>query len=123
MAAPNLLALTTATPSTATIELTSSSEFQIVSNAAASGMSYKINSIIVANTDTNVHMITVAYHSSAAIGGTAFPLASAISIPANTSLVVVQKDSQIYIPENASIGATADAGNYLYVTCSYEVLS
>jgi hypothetical protein len=95
-----------------------------VSNAASSGKVYKINTIIVANVDgTNAADITVNKYSAAALGGTAYPIASTVSVPADASLIVVDKTTSIYLKENESIGATAGTASDLVVTCSWEDIS
>jgi hypothetical protein len=85
---------------------------------------YKINTIIVANVDgTNAADITVNKYSAAALGGTAYPIASTVSVPADASLIVVDKTTSIYLKENESIGATAGTASDLVVTCSWEDIS
>ena len=61
--------------------------------------------------------------SAAALGGTAFPIASTVSVPADASLIVVDKTTTIYLKENESIGATAGTASDLVVTCSWEDIS
>jgi hypothetical protein len=62
-------------------------------------------------------------YSAAALGGTAFPIASTISVPANASLIIVDKTTTFYLLENQSIGATAGTATALVVTSSWEQLS
>jgi hypothetical protein len=96
----------------------------VVSNAAASGKVFKINSLIVSNVDgTNAADITVSYYSAAAIGGTATQIVSTISVPADATLVVLDKGTSIYLEEDRSIGATAGTANDLKVLVSYEEIS
>jgi hypothetical protein len=83
-----------------------------------------VDSLVVANIDTvNAVNVTVNHYSAAAIGGTATPIASTISIPANSSLIVIDKTTMIYLEENMSIGATAGTSSKLKVVCSYEDIS
>jgi hypothetical protein len=85
---------------------------------------YKINTIIAANVDGTVAAdITINKYSAAALGGTAFPIASTVSVPADASLVIVDKTTAIYLKENESIGATAGVANDLVITCSWEDIS
>jgi hypothetical protein len=44
-------------------------------------------------------------------------------VPADSSLVVIDKTSGIYLEEDKSIGATAGSSNDLKVICSYEEIS
>jgi hypothetical protein len=57
------------------------------------------------------------------LGGTAFPIASTISVPANASLIITDKTTSFYLLENQSIGATAGTANYLTVTASWETIA
>lgn len=124
MSAPNILNITSIVGSIANVALSTTNATQIVSNSSSSNTVLKINAIIVANVNgSTAANITINIYSAAALGGTAYAIASTISVPANSSLVVLDKTASIYITENMSIGATAGTSNYLVVTCSYEVIS
>jgi hypothetical protein len=124
MANPNIVNVTSILGDNSSVSLTSTSATQIVSNAASSGKVLKINTIIAANVDgTNAADITINKYSAAALGGTAYPIASTISVPADASLVIVDKTTAIYLKENESIGATAGVANDLVITCSWEDIS
>ena len=80
--------------------------------------------IIVANVDgSSAADITVSKYSAAALGGTAFQIASTISVPADATLIVMDKTTSIYLKEDESIGATAGTANDLVVTASWEELN
>jgi hypothetical protein len=124
MAAPNLVSPTTINGKTVTVDLTTTSATSILSNAASSGKVLKINSLYVANVDgTSAAEITINYYSAAALGGTATQICSTVAVPADATLVVVDKDAYIYLEENTSLGATAGTANDLKVVCSYEDIS
>ena len=124
MANPNIVAVTAIRGENSSVSLTTTAATSIVSNAAASGKVLKINTLIVANVDGTVAAdITVNKYSAAALGGTAFPIASTVSVPADASLIVVDKTTAIYLKENESIGATAGTAGDLVVTCSWEDIS
>jgi hypothetical protein len=124
MAAPNLANPTTITGKTTTVALANTSANTILNNPASSGKVLKVNSLLVANVDgTNAATITVQYYSAANIGGTAFPIVSTVVVPADATLVVIGKDTQVYLEEDKSIGATASAANDLTITTSYEEIS
>lgn len=124
MAAPNIVNVATITGKTAVVDLTSTSATSVVSNAASSNKVFKINSLIVSNVDgTNNADITVNLYSAAALGGTATQICSTITVPADSSLIVIDKSSGIYLEEDKSIGAIASAANDLKVVCSYEEIS
>ena len=124
MAAPNIVNVTTITGKTDQINLNSVSAITVVSNAASSGKVFKINSLIVSNVDgTSAADITVAVYSEDDIGGTATELVSTVSVPADASLVVIDKNTSLYLEEDMSIGATAGTANDLKVVVSYEEIS
>ena len=124
MAAPNLLSPTTISGKTVTVDLSSTSATSILSNAASSGKVLKINSLYVANVDgTSAAEITINYYSAAALGGTATQICSTVAVPADATLVVIDKDAYVYLEENTSLGATAGTANDLKVVCSYEDIS
>ena len=121
MANPNIVNVTSILGENSSVSLTTTSATQIVSNAAASGKVLKINTLMVANVDgTNAADITINKYSAAAMGGSAFAIASTISVPADATLIVIDKTTAVYLKENESIGAIAGTANDLIVTCSWE---
>jgi hypothetical protein len=96
----------------------------LINNPASSGKIFKINSIVVANVDgTSAADITITLFSQDDLGGTGTALASTVSVPADSTLIVTDKSTGFYLLENKSIGATASAANDLVVTCSWEELN
>jgi hypothetical protein len=124
MAAPNIVNVGTITGKSFYLALSSTSATQLVSNAASSGKVFKINMIQVANVDgTNACNVTVDYHTQDDIGGTAYSLVSTVSVPADASLVVIDKNTALYLEEDRSISVTAGTANDLEVIVSYEEIS
>ena len=124
MANPNIINVTTILGKSAVVSLTTTAATAVVSNAAASGKVFKINSLVVSNVDgTNAADITVSYYSEDDIGGTATQIVSTVSVPADASLIVIDKNTSIYLEEDRSIGATAGSASDLKVVVSYEEIS
>lgn len=124
MANPNIINVAAIYGNNSSVSLTTTSATSVVSNAASSGKVYKINMIMVANVDgTNAADITINKYSAAALGGTAFPIASTISVPADATLIILDKTTALYLLENESIGATAGTASDLVVTCSWEEIN
>ena len=131
MAAPNILALNTATGKTTYLTPSATTAVVLLQNAASSNTVLKINQIVAANVNgTNAVDCTVAIYTnggvaqgSAPSGGTAFPIASTISVPADASLIVVDKTTQIYLEENTSIIVTSGTASGITYSVSYEILS
>lgn len=131
MASPNLANVTTITGTTTYYTPSGTTAVVLLPNAASSGQVFRINQIIVANVDgTNAVNATVAIYTnggvaqgSAPSGGTAYPIASTISVPANASLIVSDKTTAIYLMENTSITVTSGTASKLTFSISYEVMS
>ena len=98
---------------------TSASE--IVSNPAQSGKIFKINAISIANVDgSNSASVTVELYKDQS---TIFHLAKTIVVPENSTLVVLSKDTSIYLEENDSIRIYGSHAQRLQGVCSYEEIS
>ena len=124
MAAPNIVNVATITGKSAVVSLTDTNATAVVSNAASSSKVFKINSLTVANVDGSVAAdITVSYYSQDDIGGTATEIVKTVSVPQDSTLVVIDKNTSLYLEEDRSIGATASAANDLKVFVSYEEIS
>ena len=124
MANPNIVNVAAIYGNSSQVSLTTTSATSLVSNAASSGKVFKINSITVANVDgTNAADITINVYSAAALGGTAYPLVSTISVPADATLIVTDKTTSFYLLENQSIGATAGTASDLVVNASWEEIN
>ena len=124
MTAPNIVNVTTITGKTNVVDLSTTNATLVVENPAASNKVFKINSLVVSNVDgTNAADITVSLYSEDNIGGTATQIVSTVSVPADASLVVIDKNTSIYLEEDKSIGATAGSASDLKVVVSYEEIS
>jgi hypothetical protein len=131
MAAPNIASLTTITGKTTYFTPTGTTAVVLLPNAAASNNVFKINQIVVANIDgTNAVDATVSIYTNGAVaqgsapaGGTAFPIASTISVPADASLIVVDKTTGLYLEEGTSISITSGTASKLTFSVSYEILT
>jgi hypothetical protein len=131
MANPNLLAATTAAGTTTYLTPGGTTALVLVPNAASSGQVFKINQIVAANVNgTSAVNATVSIYTNGAVaqnsapsGGTAYPIASAVSVPAGASLIVVDKTSAVYLMEGSSITVTSGTASGITYTISYEVIS
>jgi hypothetical protein len=131
MAAPNIASLTTITGKTTYFTPTGVTAVVLLQNAASSNNVLKINQIVVANVDgTNAVDCTVSIYTnggvaqgSAPSGGTAYPIASTISVPADASLIVVDKTTGIYLEEGTSISITSGTASKLTFSVSYELMT
>lgn len=131
MTAPNLLGLTTGTGKTTYYTPSGTTAVVLLPNASGSGKVFKINQIVAANVNgTSAVDCTVSLYTnggvaqgSAPSGGTAYPIASTIAVPADASLIISDKTTQIYLEEDRSISVTSGTANGITYTVSYEELS
>lgn len=124
MANPNIVNVAAIYGNSSQVSLTTTSATSLVSNAASSGKVFKINSITVANVDgTTAADITISVYSQAALAGTAYPIVSTVSVPADATLIVTDKTTTFYLLENQSIGATAGTASDLVVNTSWEEIN
>jgi hypothetical protein len=131
MANPNILGASSAYGTTTYYTPSGTTAVVLLANAASSGHVYKINQIMVANVDgTNAVNATVSIYTNGAVaqgsapsGGTAYPIASTIAVPANASLIVSDKTTMFYLQEGTSISITSGTASKLVFTVSYEDIS
>ena len=122
MAAPNIVNVATITGITTGRALTTSLTTALVMNPASSGKVFKINSIVVANVDgSSAADTSIEFYDSSATAATR--IASAVTVPAKTTLVVVDKNSSIYLEEGCQIRGGASANSDLEATITYEEIS
>jgi hypothetical protein len=131
MAAPNIVNVTQIIGKTTYFTPSGTSAVVLLTNAASSNKVLKINSIVAANVDgTSAVNATVSYYTNGAVaqgsapsGGTAYPIVSTVSVPANASLIVVDKSTQLYIEEGNCLSVTSSSANDITFSVSYEEIS
>ena len=119
MAAPNIVNVATITGKSVVANVTTVAT-DIITNDSSSGQLHKIDSLVISNVNGSLsgNISASLYRSS-----TEYKLAHIISVPPQGSLVVISKDTMIYLEEGDSLRLTASANNYLHAICSYEIIS
>lgn len=131
MANPNLFASTYAYGTTTYYTPSGTTAVVLLANASSSGKVYKINQIVAANVNGSAAVdTTVSVYSNGSVaqgsapsGGTAYPVVSTVSVPADASLIVTDKTTAIYLMEGQSITVTSGTANGITYTISYEEIS
>ena len=125
MANPNIVSVNSIFGNTTGIALTTTLTTVLLANTSASGKVFKIESIMVANVDgTNAADVTIDFHTAAnGTAGSSFALAATISVPADATLNLVDKNSTFYLMENQSIIGGASANSDLELVIAYEDIS
>ena len=115
MANPNVVAVSSIYANTAVDADVAASAVSLLT--CASNKLLKVNSLIIANIDgTNAASIDVWVTRSSAD----YYIAKTISVPADATLVVIDKNMGLYLVESDILKIQASAAGDLSATCSYE---
>jgi len=127
MAAPNIINVASIVPHTNSLTPANTARQGLVA-APATGEAHKINQIIATNIEgTNAADVTVELR--LADGTTFRSIANTISVPADASLIVLDKTTSLYLLDTSVTGepsmlwVTSGTANSITFTCSYETIS
>ena len=124
MANPNIVNVTSILGTTTYLTPANTTANTLLSNAASSGLVFKINQIVCANVNgSSAVNATVAINNAAAGAGTNFPVISTVSVPASASVIAVDKTTAIYLMENSSIVVTSGTSSGITYSLSYESIA
>jgi hypothetical protein len=124
MAAPNIVNVSTITGKTAYATPANTNAAVLLANTAGSNKVFKINSLVASNVDGSTAAdVTVAVNTNAAGSGTGYPIVSTVSVPADASLIVIDKTNAIYLEEDKSIVVTSGSASDISFVISYEEIS
>jgi hypothetical protein len=118
MAAPNIVNVSTIFGKTQYQQLTTTIA-NVITNGSTSGNVIKVNDVLVANYTTSSIQTNVVVGR----GSSVFYLAGNMAVPANSTLVVVAKDTSLYMEEGDYLQANASSATAAQISCSYEVIS
>ena len=91
----------------------------------AAGTVNRVTSITVANITSSAATATIAVANNPTYASAtvySYP-AYQISVPANATLVVLDKTNSIYVTENQSVGVTSGTGSALTYTATFEAIT
>tara|TARA_R110000824_G_scaffold160822_1_gene335765 strand:- start:339 stop:731 length:393 start_codon:yes stop_codon:yes gene_type:complete len=130
MSAPNIINVTTIIGKTFYDALADTNLTSLVLNPASSSKVFKINSLMAANVDgSSSATIDVSYHPStttavgSVVSSTGFHLAKTITVPADATLIIISKDTALYMEESSVLAVKASAANDIDFVVSYEEIS
>ena len=119
MAAPNIVNVATITGKSVTGALGTSTA-TLLQNSASSNKVFKINTILISNVDgTNSATAAISIYD----GSNDRYIAKGITVPAGATVVLIDKNSSLYLEENKIIRGDASAAGDLEFIISYEELS
>ena len=130
MAAVNIVNVTSIYGKTTYYVPSGTAAVVLLANTAASSTVMKINEITATNTTGTAANTTVSIYTNGAVaqgsapsGGTAYPIAGTISVPANAALIVSDKTTAFYLEEGVSISVTSGTASAITYTVSYELMA
>ena len=123
MANPNIVNVTSIYGNTSYLIPSTNSATTWTALTPASGTVNKIDNIVASNVTGSAVAVTVSINSATGGGGTAYRIAYQISVPANASLIIVDKTTALYVGEGQSIVATVGTSNAIELTASYEAIT
>jgi hypothetical protein len=130
MANPNIVNVSTIYGTTTYYTPSGTTAVVLVTNAAASNTVYKIDNVVAANVTGTAATVTVSIYTNGAVsqgsapsGGTAYPIIYQALVPANASLVIVDKSTAFYLQEGTCISITSGTASAITFTTSYEAIS
>jgi hypothetical protein len=123
MANPNMINVSSILGATTYLVPTTTTATTWTALTPAAGTVNKIASMTAANVTGTAASITVSINSATGGGGTAYRLAYQISVPANSTLSVIDKSTMIYVGEAQSIVVTSGTTNAIEMVAAYEAIS
>ena len=109
---------------TATAAWTYNGTTAITGLTPAAGTVNKINSLLVSNVTGSATNVSIAIADNATFGsGNPFYIVYQIAVPANATLIALDKTTPIYVTENQSVGVTIATANALDIIANFEVVT
>lgn len=117
MAAPNIVSPTTITLKSvgATVGTSAAAFVTCPSNKAL-----KVSTVYAANVNGSS---AADFSCRLNVSGTTHAIASTISVPADATLIVVDRNAPVYLEEGASLEAVASSTAVLHIVASYEEIA
>jgi hypothetical protein len=123
MANPNMVNVSSILGATTYLVPTTTTATAWTALTPAVGTVNKIDTMTATNVTGTAAVVTVSINSAISGGGTAYRLAFQTSVPGNSSLVVVDKSTMLYVGETQSIVVTSGTTNSIEMVATYEAIS
>ena len=117
MASPNIVNITSITARTAANALFTNTS-NIITNSASSNTVVKVNYASITNYGASTLTCNVGVNRN----GTTFLLAGSISVPTVSTLIVLAKDTCLYLEEGDTLVANTSSNSAAHITSSYEII-
>jgi hypothetical protein len=118
MAAPNLIGASTITGKTQVVNLTTATS-NVITNSSGSSTVGKVNSISLSNYANSAVEVNVVINRSSVV----YYLGGGIVVPSKSTLVLIARDTTVYLEEGDVLQANTSANSSVTLTASYELIS
>ena len=120
MANPNIVNVTEIYGNTYGAALTTADSI-FVNNIQSSGKVYKLNALYISNIHgTAAADVNVTLNSTYATASANTRIVSTVSVAADSTVVLITKDSSIYLKEEGRLNITANLNSYLEAVISWD---
>jgi len=119
MTAPNLYSITSVTGKTSVFQV-ATTKTTMLTNPADSGMSIKINALFVTNVSASSNgTFTVDFTRNL----NSIKIASGTTVEIGNTVIVIAKDTSIYLEEGDSLGIVGTVNNNMHALLTYEIVT
>ena len=118
MANPNIVNVISITGKTSLVQLTTVTS-NVITNTSGSSTIDKLNNIILTNYSASTATANILINR----GSTAYYVGGNVSIPGNSTLILLGKDTAIYLEEGDTLQANVSANTSISMSASYEIIS
>lgn len=122
MANPNIVGVTTINGNTTSVAGTVASR-TLVNNKASSGKIMKVNTLLATNNAAGAVSVTVVLYPQDDLGGFPTFITRTVSVPQNSTLIVIDRNSSLYLMEDKTLAGNSSAVGITFTTSFDEISS
>ena len=105
-------------------DVSTSGSVSLTGLTPASGTVIKVGNIVAANVTSSAVTVTLGVSNNPTYAsGTAYYIAYQVSVPPNTSVILVDKTSAFYVTQFQSVGVIASTGAAIHFTAGIESIT
>jgi len=123
MATPNIVGVSDIRASTTYLKPTDLNSTAWTALQPDPGKVNRVNFISAANVTNATAVVSVAVNSATAGGGTAYRLAYQISVPPNSTLIITDKTTSLYVTDTQSVTVAVGTASSIELVASYETIT
>jgi len=123
MATPNIVGVSDIRASTTYLKPTDLNSTAWTALQPDLGKVNRVNFISAANVTNATAVVSVAVNSAVAGGGTAYRLAYQISVPPNSTLIIADKTTSLYVTDTQSVTVAVGTASAIELVASYETIT